>query len=145
MWTAAAAALEPTVDESGDALLPENEAADKHGVLGAAADGGKGAAGGAGEIVGPIKLPWAAGGQGGAVGAGEIDGHLMLPSPAGGHGGADSAGEIVGRFTCLGLLVATAAVTLLVPNHAAWSSTELPVETAAMMAGRPGLLQEHWR
>ena len=57
VWTAAAAALEPKVDESGDALLPENEAADKLGDLGAAADGGKGAAGGAGEIVGPTKLP----------------------------------------------------------------------------------------
>ena len=87
VWTAAAAALEPTVDESGDALLPEGEAADKHGALGAA-DGGKGAAGGAGEIVGPIKLPWAAGGPGGAVGAGEIDGCLMLPS-ASGDGGDD--------------------------------------------------------
>ena len=74
----------------------QGEAADKLGALGAAADGGKGAAGGAGEIVGPIKLP---GGQGGAVGAGEIDGRLMLPWAAGGHGGADSAGEIVGRFT----------------------------------------------
>ena len=101
VWTAAAAALKPTVDESGDALLPAGEAADKHGALGAAADGGKGAAGGAGEIVGPIKLPWAAGGQGGAVGAGEIDGRLMLPWDAGGHGGADSAGEIVGCFAPL--------------------------------------------